>query len=328
MKIISSFSVISLLTICLACDVSLAQNYPSKPITIVVPFSAGGAVDTTTRILANKLQVKLGQSIVVENIGGAAGSMAASKVASAKPDGYTLMMGTWGTHVANPLIYKLKYDVVRDFEPVALISSNPLIIIANNKVPATNLKELILWIRNNPGKVSQGTSGIGSVGHMGGILFQNEAKLNYQYIPYKGLAPAIQDLLGGNIDIMFDSPSTSLQYLKSGKIKALAVTSKRHIAKAPEILTTDEQGFPNVNIVTWSGIFLPAGTHKDIVMKLNSAIVECLKDASLKAELSEVGQDIYPRDQHSADFLRTLQLSDIEKWTPIIKSANINILEN
>ena len=142
MKIISSFSVISLLTICLACDVSLAQNYPSKPITIVVPFSAGGAVDTTTRILANKLQVKLGQSIVVENIGGAAGSMAASKVASAKPDGYTLMMGTWGTHVANPLIYKLKYDVVRDFEPVALISSNPLIIIANNKVPATNLKEL------------------------------------------------------------------------------------------------------------------------------------------------------------------------------------------
>lgn len=302
-----------------------ADPYPTRTITIIVPFAAGGPIDTTTRIIAQGLQNRLGQSVIIENLGGAAGNLASSKVATAKPDGYTLMTGIWGTHVANGAIYKSNFDVQKDFEPIGLISYNPLLIIASQKVPANNLNELILWLKNNPNKASQGTSGIGSIGHLAGIMFQKETKTEYQFIPYRGLAPAMQDLLAGNIDLIFDSPATSLQHLKSGKIKAFAVTSNTRLSVAEQIPTTSELGFSNLNLVTWTGLFLPKKVTSEIINKLNQTLVDTLADSTIQNSLKDVGQIIYTKDQQSAQYLKNLQNTEIEKWWPLIKGANIKV---
>jgi len=302
-----------------------ADTYPTRTITIIVPFAAGGPIDTTTRIIAQGLQNKLGQSVIIENLGGAAGNLASSKVATAKPDGYTLMTGIWGTHVANGAIYKSNFDVQKDFEPIGLISYNPLLIIASQKVPANNLNELIMWLKNNPNKASQGTSGIGSIGHLAGIMFQKETKTEYQFIPYRGLAPAMQDLLAGNIDLIFDSPATSLQHLKSGKIKAFAVTSNTRLSVAEQIPTTSELGFSNLNLVTWTGLFLPKKVTSEIINKLNQTLVDTLADSTIQNSLKDVGQIIYTKDQQSAQYLKNLQNTEIEKWWPLIKGANIKV---
>jgi len=302
-----------------------ADTYPTRTITIIVPFAAGGPIDTTTRIIAQGLQNRLGQSVIIENLGGAAGNLASSKVATAKPDGYTLMTGIWGTHVANGAIYKSNFDVQKDFEPIGLISYNPLLIIASQKVPANNLNELILWLKNNPNKASQGTSGIGSIGHLAGIMFQKETKTEYQFIPYRGLAPAMQDLLAGNIDLIFDSPATSLQHLKSGKIKAFAVTSNTRLSVAEQIPTTSELGFSNLNLVTWTGLFLPKKVTSEIINKLNQTLVDTLADSTIQNSLKDVGQIIYTKDQQSAQYLKNLQNTEIEKWWPLIKGANIKV---
>ena len=301
-----------------------AEDYPTRPITIIVPFAAGGPVDTTARIIAQGLQSRLGQPVVVENLGGAAGNLASAKVASAKPDGYTLMIGIWGTHVANGAIYKSNFDVQKDFKSVGLISYNPLIVIVSKNLPVTNLKELIAWLKANPNKVSQGTSGIGSIGHLAGIMFQKETKTNYQFIPYRGLAPAMQDLLAGNIDLMFDSPATSLQYLKSGKIKAIALTSNLNLSTIEQIPTFSEMGYPNLSLVTWSGIFAPKKTSSEVITRLNQNLVLTLADPNVQTSLKEVGQIIYPKDQLTPHYLESLQQKEIEKWWPIIKEANIN----
>ena len=302
-----------------------ADTYPTRTITIIVPFAAGGPIDTTTRIIAQGLQNRLGQSVIIENLGGAAGNLASSKVATAKPDGYTLMTGIWGTHVANGAIYKSNFDVQKDFEPIGLISYNPLLIIASQKVPANNLNELIMWLKNNPNKASQGTSGIGSIGHLAGIMFQKETKTEYQFIPYRGLAPAMQDLLAGNIDLIFDSPATSLQHLKSGKIKAFAVTSNTRLSVAEQIPTTSELGFSNLNLVTWTGLFLPKKVTSEIINKLNQTLVDTLADSTIQNSLKDVGQIIYTKDQQSAQYLKNLQNTEIEKWWPLIKGANIKV---
>ena len=316
-KILCSFVVI-----CMQC--CWAEDYPTRPITIIVPFAAGGPVDTTARIIAQGLQSRLGQPVVVENLGGAAGNLASAKVASAKPDGYTLMIGIWGTHVANGAIYKSNFDVQKDFKSVGLISYNPLIVIVSKNLPVTNLKELIAWLKANPNKVSQGTSGIGSIGHLAGIMFQKETKTNYQFIPYRGLAPAMQDLLAGNIDLMFDSPATSLQYLKSGKIKAIALTSNLNLSTTEQIPTFSEMGYPNLSLVTWSGIFAPKKTSPEVIAKLNQNLALTLADPNVQTSLKEVGQIIYPKDQLTSQYLENLQQKEIEKWWPIIKEANIN----
>lgn len=315
---------------CIICFLISMQNtwadtYPTRTITIIVPFAAGGPIDTTTRIIAQGLQNRLGQSVIIENLGGAAGNLASSKVATAKPDGYTLMTGIWGTHVANGAIYKSNFDVQKDFEPIGLISYNPLLIIASQKVPANNLNELILWLKNNPNKASQGTSGIGSIGHLAGIMFQKETKTEYQFIPYRGLAPAMQDLLAGNIDLIFDSPATSLQHLKSGKIKAFAVTSNTRLSVAEQIPTTSELGFSNLNLVTWTGLFLPKKVTSEIINKLNQTLVDTLADSTIQNSLKDVGQIIYTKDQQSAQYLKNLQNTEIEKWWPLIKGANIKV---
>ena len=318
-----SFKILcSFIVICMKC--CWAEDYPTRPITMIVPFAAGGPVDTTARIIAQGLQSRLGQPVVVENLGGAAGNLASAKVASAKPDGYTLMIGIWGTHVANGAIYKSNFDVQKDFKSVGLISYNPLIVIVSKNLPVTNLKELIAWLKANPNKVSQGTSGIGSIGHLAGIMFQKETKTNYQFIPYRGLAPAMQDLLAGNIDLMFDSPATSLQYLKSGKIKAIALTSNLNLSTTEQTPTFSEMGYPNLSLVTWSGIFAPKKTSSEVIAKLNQSLALTLADPNVQTSLKEVGQIIYPKDQLTSQYLENLQQKEIEKWWPIIKEANIN----
>ncbi|MBX3554251.1 MAG: tripartite tricarboxylate transporter substrate binding protein BugD [Pseudolabrys sp.] len=301
----------------------MAQDYPVRPITIVVPFAAGGPIDTTTRIFADKIKDTLGQPIIVENVGGAAGSLAAGRVAKAAPDGYTLMTGIWGTHVANGAIYRLDYDVQKDFVPVSLVSSNPLLIVASKKVPADNLRELIEWLKANPGKANQGTSGIGSVGHVGGVFFQNMTGTKFNFVPYRGLAPAMQDLTAGNIDLMFDTPATSLPQVRSGNIKAFAVTATTRIASAPTIPTVDEAGLPGLHILTWTALFAPKGTNPAIVAKLEAAMKTALADPEVQKRLASVGQDVYPPEMRSASALAKLQKDDIAKWWPIIKDAGI-----
>lgn len=300
-----------------------AQQFPSRPITIVVPFAAGGPIDTTTRIVADKMKDILGQSIVIENVGGAAGSLAAARVAKAAPDGYTLITGIWGTHVANGAIYQLAYDVKGDFTPIGLISSNPLLVVSSKQVPANSLQELISWLKQNPDKASQGTSGVGSVGHIAGAFFHSQTGTKFRFIPYRGLAPAMQDLVAGTIDLMFDTPATSLPHVKSGSIRAYAVTSPQRIKAAPDIPTVDEAGLSGLYISTWTALFAPKGTSKDVVSVLNKALVTALADAGVQRRLAEVGQDVYPAEQQTPEFLTKFQAEEINRWWPIIKGAGI-----
>jgi tripartite-type tricarboxylate transporter receptor subunit TctC len=301
-----------------------AQGYPDRPVTLVVPFAAGGSIDTTTRIIAENMRVTLGQPIIIENIGGAAGVIASTRVAKARPDGYTIMTGIWSTHVANGALYK-QYDVRKDFEPVALMTSNPFLILSRSGLPANNLSELIAWLKANPGKASQGTSGVGSANHLGGLYFQKATGTSFQFIPYRGLAPAMQDLVGGRIDIMFDSPSTSLPQVEGKTIKGYAVTAKKRLPAAPDIPTVDEAGLPGFYVSTWTALFAPKGTPQAIIKRLNDAAMAALADANVEARLAQVGQAIYPRDQQSPKALADLQAADIEKWWPIIKAANIKV---
>lgn len=300
-----------------------AQQFPNRPITIVVPFAAGGPVDTTTRIVAEKMRDALGQPIIIENIGGAAGSIAAARVAKAAPDGYTLITGIWGTHVANGAIYQLAYDVKDDFTPIGLISSNPLLIVSSKKLPANTLPEFVSWLKENPDKASQGTSGVGSVGHIAGAFFHTKTGTTFRFVPYRGLAPAMQDLIAGNIDLMFDTPATSLPHVKSGAIRAFAVTSPQRLAAAPDIPTVDEAGLAGFYISTWTAFFAPKGTRRDIVDNLNNAITHALADPGTQKRLAEVGQDAYPAQQQTAEFLAKFQAEEIQRWWPIIKDAGI-----
>jgi tripartite-type tricarboxylate transporter receptor subunit TctC len=314
---------LSLFAAVFAAGEATAQTYPSRPITIVVPFAAGGPIDTTTRIVTEKMKDQLGQTFIVENVTGAAGSLAAARVAKSAPDGYTLMTGIWNTHVANGAIYRLTYNVQTDFAPVALVSSNPLLIVSSKGTPANNLAELIAWLKNNPDKATQGTSGIGSVGHIGGIFFQKMTGTKFSFVPYRGLAPAIQDLTAGTIDLMFDTPATSLPQVQAGNIRAYAVTSPKRIASAPDIPTVDEAGLKDLYVTTWTGFFAPKGTPDEIVEKLGAAARQALADPDVQKKLAAVGQDVYPPDQQSAQALAKLQDDDIKKWWPIIKDANI-----
>jgi tripartite-type tricarboxylate transporter receptor subunit TctC len=304
---------------------ALAETFPSRPITIIVPFAAGGPIDTTTRIVAEKMRETLGQTVLVENLGGAAGSLAAARLVKAEPDGYTLMTGVWGTHVANAAIYKLAYDVQADFTPIALLSSNPLLIVSSKKTPATNLKELITWLKANPDKATQGTSGVGSVGEIGGVFFENITGTKFRFIPYRGLAPAMTDLIAGNVDLMFDTPATSLPQVKAGTIRAYAVTSKTRIASAPDVPTVDEAGVPNLYISTWTAFFSPKGTPADLVAKLSAATMAALADPTVKKRLADVGQDIYPPAEQTSAYLAKFQDEELKKWTPIIKAAGIKV---
>jgi tripartite-type tricarboxylate transporter receptor subunit TctC len=299
------------------------QAFPTRPVTMVVPFPAAGPADVLARILSERMRVSLGQSVIVENLGGAAGSIAVGRVARAVPDGYTVVLGNLGTHVFNGAIYALGYDVVNDFEPVALLPSNNQLIIASNATPANNLRELVAWVKSNADKVTCGTAGPGSPSHIAAAYFQSTIGVRFQLVPYRGTPQVIQDLVAGQVDIVFDQVSSSLPQVRAGKIKAFAVTAKSRLAAVPEIPSVDEAGLPGFYTTFWFGLWAPKGTHGSIIERLNSALVETLADATVRSRLRDLGSEIPPREQQTPQALAGLQKSEIEKWWPIIKAANI-----
>jgi tripartite-type tricarboxylate transporter receptor subunit TctC len=303
----------------LTANLTVAEDYPSRPIVIVVPFAAGGPTDTIARIVAERMSISLGQSLVIENVTGAAGTIGVGRVARASPDGYTLSVGYLGTHVLNGAIYHLQYDVLNDFEPVALLASNPQLIVAKKTTPANNLLELIAWLRANPGRAAQGTAGLGSPAHVTGAYFQKVSGT----VPYRGAAPAMQDLVGGHIDLMFDQASNALPHVRDGNIKAFAVTSKMRLGSAPDIPTVDEAGLPNFHISVWSAMWAPKGTSETVVARLNTSVKEALADVAVQKRLCDLGQDTPSRDEQTPAALSSFQKAEIQKWWPIVKGMNL-----
>jgi tripartite-type tricarboxylate transporter receptor subunit TctC len=302
---------------------SPAHGYPAHPITIIVPFAAGGPTDTLARVLAQRMTVKLGQGIVIENVSGASGSIGVGRVARASPDGYTLSIGNVSTHVFNGAIYPLPYDLLKDFEPVAMVASNPQLVLGKREIPANTLAELIAWIKARPGPVLIGTTGNGSSVHISGVYLEKTLGIAATMVPYRGAAPALQALMAGQIDLLFDQLSNGLPQVRAKTVKAYAVTAKNPSAAAPDIPTVDAAGLPGFYMTIWHGVWAPKGTPADVIAKLDAAIVDALADSTVQARLAELGQEIPALDQQSPQALAMFQKAEIEKWWPLIKAANI-----
>ena len=300
-----------------------AQNYPSRQVTMIVPFAAGGPADTVARVMAERMRASLGQTVVIENVAGAGGSIGVGRIARAAPDGYTFGMGISSTQVVNPVIYSLPYDVQTDFEPITLIASNPHFIVAKKANPANDLKEFIAWLKANPDKATAGTAGNGSPPHIGAVFFQNLTGTRFGFVPYRGGGPAMQDLVAGQIDLMIDAPATVLPQLRAGTIKVHALAAKARLASAPDVPTTDEAGLPGFHFSAWFAFLAPKGTPQPIIDRLNAAAVESLADSGVRAKLAEFGLEVFPRQQQTPQAVTALQTAEIETWWPIIKAAKI-----
>jgi tripartite-type tricarboxylate transporter receptor subunit TctC len=299
------------------------ETYPSRPITMVLPFAAGGPTDTLMRIIGARMPVLLGQPVIIENVSGAAGTISLGRVARAAPDGYTISVGPMNSHVLTGAIYRLPFDLLNDFEPVALLANNPSVIVSKKDVPARDLKELIAWVKANRDKVLVGTSGVGAATHLGGILFENLTDTRVQFVPFRGAGPAMQALVAGQIDLVFDQLSNSLPQLQARTIRSYAVMAQTRAMAAPDIPTVDEAGLPKFYLPVWNGMWAPKGTPKDIIRKLNKAVVESLADTTVRQRLADIGQQIYPREQQSPEALGAYHKAEIEKWWPIVKAAGI-----
>jgi tripartite-type tricarboxylate transporter receptor subunit TctC len=317
--------VVTFATTALSNSSAPAQVYPSRPVALVVPFAAGGPSDTVARVLSERMSVSLGQSIVIENVTGGAGSIAVGRVARAAPDGYTLSFGHWSTHVVNGAVYPLQYDLLKDLEPISLLPSNPMLIVAKSAVPAKDLKELIAWLKANEDKASAGTSGPGSGSHIAALYFQRITGTRFRFVPYRGTGPALQDLMAGHIDLVVDQVSNSLPHARGGVIKAFAVTAQGRLASAPDIPTVDEAGVPGLYMTIWYGLWAPKGSPKDVIAKVNAAVVEALADPTVCRRFTDLGLDVPPRDQQTPEALAAHHKAEIEKWWPLIKAANITV---
>ena len=299
------------------------QSFPSRPITIVVPFAAGGPIDTLARVMAERMRAPLGQPVIIENVTGAAGSIGAGRVARAAPDGYTLVAGFWGTHVVNGATQALAYDVLNDFEPILQMSNNVQVIVGRKTLPADNLQALIAWLKANPDVAAAGTAGGGSPQHVDGAFFQNATGTRFRFVPYRGGAPAMQDLVARQIDLIFADQTTSLPQVRSGNIKAFAVTGKRRLAAAPDIPTVDEAGLPGFYCSVWNALFAPKGTPRDIIARLNAAAVDALAEPEVRQRLADLGQQIVPREEQTPEALAVFHKTEIAKWWPIIRATGI-----
>jgi tripartite-type tricarboxylate transporter receptor subunit TctC len=303
--------------------VAQAQTYPSRPITMIAPFPAGGPSDALARILSEPMRAALGQPVVIENIVGAGGNIGVSRLARSAPDGYTVGIGQWSTHVVNAVTYSLPYDVLRDFEPIALIAITPQLIIARKNFPADSVKELVDWLKANPDKATAATVGAAGGAQVTAIYFQQATGTRFGFVPYRGGAPAMQDLVSGQVDIMFDQAANAIGQVKNGAIKALAVLTKERWAALPEVPSIDEAGVPSLYVSYWHGLWAPKGTPKEVTGKLNAAVVDALADPAVRQRLADIGQEVWPRAQQTPEALAAHHQAETEKWWPIIRASKL-----
>jgi tripartite-type tricarboxylate transporter receptor subunit TctC len=305
--------------------IAAAQPYPSRPITVIVPFAAGGATDGLARYLAEQIRPILGQAFVIENVAGAAGTLGVGRAVRSPADGYTLSIGTSTTHMLTGGLYALPFDLLRDLEPVILIGSEPLLIVGKKAFPADDLKGMIAWLKANPDKASVGIAGVGATGHLTGISFQKETGTNFQFVPYRGNGPAMQDLVSGQIDFMIEPSSNFRSLLAAGSVKPLAVTGKARLKSSPDIPTADEAGLPGFVTTLWYGLWVPKDTPKEIIAKLNATMMQVLGDPSVQKRFGELGIEIAPPLQQSPEALHSYQKQEAERWWPIIKASGIKV---
>jgi tripartite-type tricarboxylate transporter receptor subunit TctC len=301
----------------------LAQNYPARPITIIVPFPAGGPTDTLARIMGERMRVSLGQPIVVENVTGAGASIGVTRAIQSAPDGYTLSIGNWTSHVGAGAIYPVSWDALRDLAPISLLTTTPLVIVGKNALPAKDGSELISWLKANPDKASAATVGAGSAAHICALYFEQQTGTRMQFVPYRGGAPAMQDMIANQIDLMCAEGSQTLPYVRGGQMKAFAVMAKERWPALPEVPTTDEIGAPGMYISFWHGLWAPSGTPPEAIARLNKAVIESLADPTVRKRLTDLGAVIAPTAEQAPAALAAFHKAEIAKWWPIIKGAGI-----
>ena len=317
----------SLTLVLLAASIAtaLTQTYPSRPITAIVPYAAGGPTDIITRVTAEHMRSTLGQPIIVENVVGAGGTIGVGRVARAAPDGYTIILGNWGSFAVTGAIYTLPYDLRTDFEPISLVATEPLLICAKQSAPPKDLRELLAWVKANDDKLSTGTSGVGGPSHVAGVVFQQMTGTRFQMVPYRGAAPATQALVAGQHDFGIYGPAAILPHARSGTVKCYAVTAARRLTIAPEYPSVDEAGLPGMYLSVWHGYWVPKGTPKETIARLNAAIVAALADQAVIKRLHDLGQEFWPREQQTPETLAAFHKAEIERWWPIIKTAGIKV---
>jgi putative tricarboxylic transport membrane protein len=303
---------------------ALAQGYPSKPITVIVPFAAGGPTDALARVLGQRMGEALGQQMVIENIGGAGGTIGVSKAAKANPDGYTLLFTHMGTLAVNIALYKsLPYDSQKDLEPIGLGGTNPMVLVTKKDLPVNNFAEFMAYVRANQKKVQYGMAGIGAASHLGGLMLNSMMRVEVLEIPYKGTGPALNDLVSGQFDYMVDQAVNVLSQIQGGNIKALGVSTLKRLPQLPNVPTIDEAGLKGYEVTIWNGFFAPKGTPKEIVAKINQALLATLADEKVRARLTELAVDLPTPQEATPDGLRALLKASIDKWVPAVQAAGV-----
>jgi tripartite-type tricarboxylate transporter receptor subunit TctC len=320
---IKSIVAVAIAALTVGSGTAAAETYPSRPITMIAPFPAGGPSDALARVLSEPIRAALGQPIVIENVAGAGGNIGVGRLARSAPDGYTIGIGQWGTHVVNAVTYSLPYDVLHDFEPIALLAVTPQIIIARKNFPANNVKELVAWLKANPDKASAATVGAAGGAQVTAIYFQQATGTRFGFVPYRGGAPAMQDLVAGQVDFMFDQGANAISQVRNGAIKAYAVLTKARWSALPDVPSIDEAGVPSLHVSYWHGLWAPKGTPKDIIGKLNAAVVGALAQPAVQQRFADIGQEVWPRDQQTPEALAAYHRAETEKWWPIISASNL-----